>query len=62
MTLRLSHNCKGCKNPQTLDSKSSIPFNEFAKEEIFRELDKDYISGLTLTEGDPLFEKILMVY
>lgn len=56
MTLRLSHNCKGCKNPQTLDAKSSIPFNEFAKEEIFRELDKDYISGLTL------FEKILMVY
>lgn len=51
-----SHKCKGCQNPQTWDANSGIPFDESAKEELFRELDKDYISGLTLTGGDPLFE------
>lgn len=51
-----SHKCNGCQNPQTWDANSGIPFDESAKEELFRELDKDYISGLTLTGGDPLFE------
>ena len=51
-----SHKCKCCQNPQTWDSNSGILFDESAKEELFRELDKDYISGLTLTGGDPLFE------
>lgn len=50
------HRCKGCQNPQTWDANSGIPFDESAKEELFRELDKDYISGLTLSGGDPLFE------
>lgn len=54
-----SHKCKGCQNPQTWDANSGIPFNESAKEELFRELDKDYISGLTLTGGDPLYESNL---
>lgn len=54
-----SHRCKGCQNPQTWDANSGIPFDESAKEELFRELDKDYISGLTLTGGDPLFESNL---
>lgn len=54
-----SHKCKGCQNPQTWDVNSGIPFDESAKEELFRELDKDYISGLTLTGGDPLFESNL---
>lgn len=51
-----SHKCKSCQNPQTWDANNGIPFDESAKEELFRELDKDYISGLTLTGGDPLFE------
>ncbi|MDE7339311.1 MAG: anaerobic ribonucleoside-triphosphate reductase activating protein [Lachnospiraceae bacterium] len=51
-----SHKCQGCQNPQTWDANSGIPFDESAKEELFRELDKDYISGLTLTGGDPLHE------
>lgn len=51
-----SHHCKGCQNPQTWDVNSGIPFDEEAKEELFRELDKDYISGLTLSGGDPLNE------
>ncbi len=54
-----SHKCKGCQNPQTWNANSGIPFDEQAKEELFRELDKDYISGLTLTGGDPLFENNL---
>ena len=48
------HKCKGCQNPQTWDANSGILFDAKAKEELFRELDKDYISGLTLTGGDPL--------
>lgn len=49
-----SHKCKGCQNPQTWNPDSGILFDENAKEELFRELDKDYISGLTLSGGDPL--------
>ena len=51
-----SHHCKGCQNPQTWDTNSGIPFDESAKEEIFKELNKDYISGITLSGGDPLNE------
>ena len=51
-----SHHCFNCQNPQTWDINSGIPFDESAKEELFRELDKDYISGLTLSGGDPLHE------
>ena len=51
-----SHRCFNCQNPQTWDVNSGIPFDESAKEELFRELDKDYISGLTLSGGDPLHE------
>jgi len=51
-----SHYCYNCQNPQTWDADSGILFDESAKEELFRELNKDYISGLTLTGGDPLHE------
>lgn len=51
-----SHHCKGCQNSQTWDTKSGVPFDESAKEEIFKELNKDYISGITLSGGDPLNE------
>ena len=51
-----SHHCKGCQNPQTWDINSGVPFEESAKEEIFKELNKDYISGITLSGGDPLNE------
>lgn len=48
------HKCRGCHNPQTWDKESGIDFDNWAKEEIFNELDKDYIQGLTLSGGDPL--------
>ena len=51
-----SHHCYNCQNPQTCDANSGIPFDESAKKELFRELEKDYISGLTLSGGDPLYE------
>lgn len=52
-----SHHCKNCQNPQTWDKKSGILFDENAKTELFEELSKDYISGITLTGGDPLYDE-----
>lgn len=49
-----THACKGCQNPITWDIDGGIEFDEVAKAEIFTELDKDYISGITLSGGDPL--------
>ena len=37
------------------DPDGGLLFDEAAKEELFYELEKDYISGLTLSGGDPLF-------
>ena len=54
-----SHHCKGCQNPQTWNTNSGIPFDEKAKEELFRELENDYISGITFSGGDPLHENNL---
>lgn len=50
-----SHHCKGCQNPQTWNPDSGILFDEKAFNELFDELEKDYISGITLTGGDPMF-------
>ena len=54
-----NHRCEGCQNPQTWDCKSGIPFDAEAKEELFNELSKDYISGITFSGGDPLHENNL---
>lgn len=48
------HYCSDCQNKETWDTKSGILFDETAKEEIFTELSHDYISGITLSGGDPL--------
>ena len=48
------HRCEDCQNPVTWDVNGGIPFDEKAKHEIFAELEKDYISGVTLSGGDPL--------
>lgn len=50
-----NHHCKGCHNPRTWDPNSGIEFDEAAKQELFAELNKDYISGVTFSGGDPLF-------
>ena len=47
------------KKNQTLNPDSGIPFDDSAKQEIFNELSKDYISGITFSGGDPLHENNL---
>lgn len=54
-----SHHCYNCQNSQTWESNSGVLFDENSKKELFNELEKDYISGLTLTGGDPLHENNL---
>lgn len=49
-----SHCCKECQNPVTWDPNGGLPFDAAAKQEIFDQLDKPYISGITFTGGDPL--------
>ena len=51
-----NHHCKGCQNPQTWDKNSGINFDKNAVEELLEDLKFDYISGITLTGGDPLNE------
>ena len=51
-----SHRCYNCQNSQTWDINSGIQFDEFAETEMFEELSKDYISGITFSGGDPLHE------
>lgn len=46
--------CYNCQNPYSWNFKEGIKFDTKAKKEIFNELDKDYIQGLTLSGGHPL--------
>ena len=59
VTLWLSgcnNKCKGCQNPQTWNENSGKKFNKSAKENLFSALNKDYISGITFSGGDPLHD------
>ncbi len=49
-----NHCCKECHNPVTWDPDGGLPFDEAAKQELFAQLDKMYISGITFSGGDPL--------
>ena len=48
------HCCRECQNPITWDPEGGLPFDEAARQEIFQQLDKPYISGITFSGGDPL--------
>lgn len=48
------HRCPNCQNPVTWNINGGLEFDDAAKQEIFSELEKDYISGVTLSGGDPL--------
>lgn len=48
------HGCPGCHNPITWDVCGGLPFDEDAWQEICQELNKDYVSGITFSGGDPL--------
>lgn len=52
-----NHNCEGCHNPETHDSNSGLPFTDNELNEILEYLENDYVSGLTLSGGDPLYYK-----
>ena len=45
--------CKDCFQPETWDFCFGKPFTEDTEREIFAELDKSYIAGLSLLGGDP---------
>ncbi len=49
-----THCCEGCQNPITWDPDGGLLFDEAARQEIFEQLNQDYISGITFTGGDPL--------
>ncbi|MBD5100816.1 MAG: anaerobic ribonucleoside-triphosphate reductase activating protein [Clostridiales bacterium] len=49
-----THHCKECQNPITWDINGGLEFDDAAKKEIFDELDKSYVSGITFSGGDPL--------
>lgn len=49
-----THCCKECQNPLTWDPDGGLLFDEAAKNELFAELEKSYISGITFSGGDPL--------
>lgn len=48
-----NHCCKNCQNPITWDPDGGLAFDDAAKEEIFEQLDKSYISGITFSGGVP---------
>lgn len=56
MTLFVSgctNHCPDCFQPQTWDFDYGKPFTDETKEEIFAELDKPFINGLTVLGGEP---------
>lgn len=50
-----NHCCKECQNPITWDAEGGVLFDANAKQELFDELEKSYVSGITFSGGDPLF-------
>ena len=50
-----SHCCKECQNPVTWDPNGGLLFDQAAKDELFEQLAKSYVSGVTLSGGDPLY-------
>ena len=49
------HHCPGCQNPVTWDPDDGLLFDDRAHDELVEILGRDYISGLTLSGGDPLY-------
>lgn len=49
------HCCEGCQNPQTWDFNAGRSYTEEVEEILFDRISEDYIEGLTLSGGDPLY-------
>lgn len=52
-----SHHCPACQNAFTWDENDGLEFDDNAISEIYKELENDWCSGITLSGGDPLFLK-----
>lgn len=50
------HKCPGCHNPETWDFKCGHSITIEDLNTIYDQLEKDEISGITLTGGDPLYQ------
>ena len=50
-----NHHCPECQNPITHDPAGGLEFTTAELYEIHEQLSKPYISGLTLSGGDPLY-------
>lgn len=48
------HACPECHNQCTWDPNVGLEFDDAAKAEIFEQLEKPYIDGITFSGGDPL--------
>ena len=51
------HHCEGCQNPVTWNPDDGIIFDANAKDEIFKELEKEHVAGITFSGGDPMHPK-----
>ena len=51
------HHCKECHNPETWDENSGQLFDENVKNEILEYLKNEYVDGITISGGDPLYPK-----
>lgn len=49
-----THHCENCFNKVAWDFDYGEPFDETVREKILKELDADYIAGLSLLGGEPL--------
>ena len=54
-----NHHCDGCQNPVTWNPDNGIEFDADAKNEIFNELGKKHVAGITFSGGDPLHPRNL---
>ncbi len=50
-----THRCKGCQNPESWACNNGEEFTKEIEDKIIELLSRDYIDGLTLSGGDPLF-------
>lgn len=48
------HKCFNCQNPITWNENDGLIFDKIAKNELYENLEKDYIKGITFSGGDPL--------
>ena len=54
-TCGCSHHCFNCQNPETWNPAFGHEFSAQDKKYLFELLEKDYISGVTFSGGDPLY-------